>query len=236
LYIGDISGISADADTHQLAVAGTAIISGGLTTTSVVGEALTITNPSASSNATTTADIGSGFSYARFIHGHHLDCYTRGSNSGRTLYLNYYANNGVRIGASQGKLGINTDPGDFQLDVKGSGRFTGALSASNFPSSSDARLKTEVASASLEECTRLVKAVTPYTYKRIDMEGTPARIGYIAQDWDRELTGGYRCIMGVGEDANGPLLALDYSRLVPVLHGALLSALARIEALESRLQ
>jgi hypothetical protein len=31
------------------------------------------------------------------------------------------------------------------------------------------------------------------------------------------------------------LLALDYSRIVPVLHGALLSALARIEALESRL-
>jgi hypothetical protein len=30
-------------------------------------------------------------------------------------------------------------------------------------------------------------------------------------------------------------LAIDYSRLVPVLHGALLSALARIEALESRL-
>jgi hypothetical protein len=67
------------------------------------------------------------------------------------------------------------------------------------------------------------------------MEGTPAQCGYIAQDWDRQLTGGNRCIMGVGEDANGPLLALDYSRIVPVLHGALLSALARIEALENRL-
>jgi hypothetical protein len=67
------------------------------------------------------------------------------------------------------------------------------------------------------------------------MEGTPDRCGYIAQDWDRQLTGGYRCIMGVGEDANGPLLALDYSRIVPILHGALLSALARIEALENRL-
>jgi hypothetical protein len=41
--------------------------------------------------------------------------------------------------------------------------------------------------------------------------------------------------MGVGEDANGTLLALDYSRIVPILHGALLSALARIEALENRL-
>ena len=76
----------------------------------------------------------------------------------------------------------------------------------------------------------------PCTYKRIDMEGTPARCGYIAQHWDRELTGGYRCIMGVGEDADGPLLAIDYSRLTPILHGALLSCLARLDALESRLQ
>ena len=72
------------------------------------------------------------------------------------------------------------------------------------------------------------------------MDNVP-RLGYTAQDWDRELTGGYRCIMGANEDANGPLLALDYSRLTPVIHGALLSvmaqldaAFARIEALESR--
>ena len=65
------------------------------------------------------------------------------------------------------------------------------------------------------------------------MDNAP-RLGYIAQDWDANLRGGYRCIMGATEDENGPLLALDYSRIVPVLHGALLSALARIEALESR--
>ena len=82
---------------------------------------------------------------------------------------------------------------------------------------------------------RLVKAVTPCTYKRIDMAGNPARCGYIAQQWDRELTGGYRCIMGASEDENGPLLAIDYSRIVPILHAALLSALARIEVLENRL-
>ena len=67
------------------------------------------------------------------------------------------------------------------------------------------------------------------------MDNVP-RLGYIAQDWDATLTGGYRCIMGESADENGPLLALDYSRIVPVLHGALLSALARIAALESRIQ
>ena len=48
------------------------------------------------------------------------------------------------------------------------------------------------------------------------------------------LSGGYRCIIGASEDENGPLWALDYSRIVPVLHGALLSLMARVEVLESR--
>ena len=39
--------------------------------------------------------------------------------------------------------------------------------------------------------------------------------------------------MGKDEDANGPLLALDYSRMIVILHGALLNALNRIEVLES---
>ena len=71
-------------------------------------------------------------------------------------------------------------------------------------------------------------------YTRNDMAGA-SRIGYIAQDFDRELSGSYRCIMGASEDEKGPLLALDYSRITVLLHGALLSALARIDALESRL-
>jgi hypothetical protein len=41
--------------------------------------------------------------------------------------------------------------------------------------------------------------------------------------------------MGVSEDKIGPLLALDHSKICVILHGALLSAIARIEALEKRL-
>ena len=95
------------------------------------------------------------------------------------------------------------------------------------------RLKEGRENACLDECTRLVNSVRPKTYTRIDM-GNVARLGYIAQDWDRELSGGYRCIMGASSDDTGPLLALDYSRIVVVLHGALLSLMARVEALESR--
>jgi hypothetical protein len=214
---------------------GGARFSGPVTASAISAGPLSIVVPSSGANPVTTADIGSGFSYARFTHGHHLDSYRRGTDDGMSLYLNYYANSSIRCGNTSGKLGINCDAVSYQLDVVGTGRFSGALTASNFPSSSDARLKTDVESMSLDECLRLVKAVTPCTYKRIDMAGNPSRCGYIAQDWDRELTGGYRCVMGKNEDESGPLLALDYSRIVPILHGALLSALARIEALENRL-
>jgi hypothetical protein len=178
--------------------------------------------------------VGNNDSWLRVKNGRHLDCYNRASGDGTDLNLCMHTGNAVRVGA---RLSIATSPSSsYNLDVEGTGRFSGALSASNFPSNSDARIKTGVVAVSLDECSRLVKAIMPCTYRRKDMEGTPERCGYIAQDWDRELSGGFRCIMGAGEDADGPLLALDYSRIVPILHGALLSALARIDALESRLQ
>jgi len=148
----------------------------------------------------------------------------------------------VRVGQTAGKLGINCDPSAYQLDVVGAGRFSGPLIASNFPSTSDARLKKDVQDADPGECLRLAKAVKPRTYKRIDMNDAP-RLGYIAQDWQREFSSEhYRCIMGESQDEEGPLLAIDYSRVVVLVHGALLSvmaqldaALARIAVLESRL-
>ena len=90
------------------------------------------------------------------------------------------------------------------------------------------------------ECLRIVQAVRPRTYARIDMNDAP-RCGYIAQELSAELSGDYRCIIRENQDAQGPLLSVDYSRLTVVLHGALLSvisqldaALARIDLLESR--
>jgi hypothetical protein len=237
-----VSGLSSKQD--RLGIFTNVSISAISATTADVGTltsgVATIFVNSSSQNVVTCAEVGSGISFCRFNHGHHIDSYTRTGNAGRHLYLNYYANSSVRIGQNGGKLGINCDPIAYQLDVVGSGRFTGPLVASNFPSTSDARIKEGVEDASLDECTRLVLAVRPKTYSRIDLGGAP-RLGYIAQHFDRELSGGFRCIMGTSEDENGPLLALDYSRLTPILHGALLNvmerldaALARIAALESR--
>jgi hypothetical protein len=99
---------------------------------------------------------------------------------------------------------------------------------------SDSRLKDDIADASLAECTRLVLAVRPKTY--VLKKSGEEQLGYVAQNWQQETQPAYRnSIVGesLGEEQ---MLALDYSRVVPILHGALLDALARIEALESRLQ
>ena len=73
------------------------------------------------------------------------------------------------------------------------------------------------------------------TFTRNDRDGE-AHIGYVAQHWDSELKDGYHnTIMGSSWDAQGTLLSLDHSKICVLLHGALLSALARIEALENRL-
>jgi hypothetical protein len=157
-------------------------------------------------------------------------------DNGSTLYVAYGGAYAIRFGKYSARLGINCDNGvnsGVAIECVGAARFSGAVTASNFPSTSDQRIKKDVEFADPAECLRLVNAVKPRTYKRIDMADAP-RLGYIAQDFDRELTGGYRCIMGASEDENGPLLALDYSRIVPVLHGALLSLMARVEMLENR--
>jgi hypothetical protein len=157
-------------------------------------------------------------------------------DNGSTLYVAYGGAYHIRFGKYSARLGINCDNGassGVAIECVGAARFSGPVTASNFPSTSDSRLKKDVQDADPAECLRLIKAVRPRTYKRIDMNDAP-RCGYIAQELSAELTGGYRCIMGESQDEQGSLLAVDYSRLVPVLHGALLSALARIEMLESR--
>ena len=123
-------------------------------------------------------------------------------------------------------------PPNFQLQVSGAGSFTSFLEATKFNITSDERIKTNVQLASLDECTRLITAVKPVTYS-LKSNGDQA-VGYLAQSWALQLKDGYRCVMGESEDADGPLLALDMMRIIPILHGALLSALARIDALESR--
>ena len=81
-----------------------------------------------------------------------------------------------------------------------------------------------------------MQTVRPQTYRRTDLGTDERRVGYLAQAWDSQLGPGLRNIVGKAlADDGSELLALDYSRIVPVLHAALLAALSRIDALEKRL-
>jgi hypothetical protein len=182
------------------------------------------------SSGSAVAKIGNSGSYTRCVNGHHWDSYTASNNAGRGMNLQNYANSYIRVGSSSGSLGINCTP-SYPLDVVGVGNFTGVVRGLSFTSTSDARIKSDVLPASIDECVRLIKEVQPQTYRRTDLDES-RRIGYIANHWDANLTPGMRNIMGPVTDSDS-LLSLDYSRIVAVLHGALLSALARIEALEN---
>ena len=133
-------------------------------------------------------------------------------------------------------MSIGQAPNNFQFSCNGAGQFSSFCDAFKFNTTSDRRIKSNIEQASLDECSRLVQAVRPMTFTRNDKDDEP-HVGYIAQHWQSELKDGFRnTIMGESEDAEGPLLALDHTKICVILHGALLDALARIEALESRLQ
>jgi hypothetical protein len=181
-----------------------------------------------------TAIIGNNDSWLRIKHGRHLDVYNRDA-SGSDLFLNTHTLNPVRVGSKLhiGQISGISGATNYQLAVQGAAIVSDFCMCPAYRIGSDSRLKDDIADASLDECTRLVLAIRPKTYVLKDTG--KEQLGYVAQDWKREALPAYRnSIVGeaLGEEQ---MLALDYSRVVPLLHGALLSALARIEALENRL-
>ena len=62
-------------------------------------------------------------------------------DNGSGFYICYNNSYAARIGRSAANVGINRDANQgYTLDVTGSGRFSGALQASNFASTSDQRI------------------------------------------------------------------------------------------------
>ena len=172
--------------------------------------------------------VGNDDSYLRIKHGRHLDSYSR-NGVGVDLNLCNHTQSAVRIAT---KLSVGMTPNAYQLAVSGAANVTDFCMCSAYRIGSDQRLKADVEDASWAECTRLVLAVRPRTYL-LKSTGL-SQCGYIAQDWRQETQDAYRNSI-VGEAlGDEKFLCLDYSRIVPILHAALLSALARIDALESR--
>jgi hypothetical protein len=108
------------------------------------------------------------------------------------------------------------------------------ITAANYFSSSDERLKTNVQDASLQSCQQVFDAVQVKTYERTDLAGK--RIGFIAQDIEASSPSEFANLYGTRPSEDGvPYLTLDYSRLVTVLWGVVKNMQARLEALEANL-
>jgi hypothetical protein len=119
-----------------------------------------------------------------------------------------------------------------------------------FHNDSDATLKSDVVPASTAQALEVLKAVEAKVYKRVDLQDDSPRLGFIAQDLQNALSNTrWTNIVGktgaVDEHlddqgntvpAKPSTLTLDYARLVCCLWTANRSMLARIEALEARLQ
>jgi hypothetical protein len=110
-----------------------------------------------------------------------------------------------------------------------------SITAAQYFSSSDERIKTSIQDASLEACQQVFDAVQVKTYERTDLAGK--RIGFIAQDVQGNLPEEFANLVGTrpSEDSEDPFLTLDYSRLVTVLWGVVKNMQARIDTLEANL-
>jgi hypothetical protein len=111
----------------------------------------------------------------------------------------------------------------------------GTMTSSSFVTISDERVKTNIVNADITECERLVKTVSPKGYERTDYT-SGRKLGYIAQDWHSEITGDFNSAIISYDDSdnNRTLYALDMLPIVSIIHGALKSALNKIELLEAR--
>ena len=109
-----------------------------------------------------------------------------------------------------------------------------SITAAQYFSSSDERIKTSIQDASLEACQQVFDAVQVKTYERTDLAGK--RIGFIAQDVQGNLPEEFANLVGTRPSEDSvPFLTLDYSRLVTVLWGVVKNMQARIDTLEANL-
>ena len=120
---------------------------------------------------------------------------------------------------------------NFSQDVA----ITGQCTAQAFVTSSDERIKGDVQSVDPTTCLQIVKSIPPKIYTRTDLgeseEDPERRIGVIAQDVAKALPAEWKNVVFY----HGDSLAVDYSRLTPLLLGAVQSLATRLEALEANL-
>ena len=106
-----------------------------------------------------------------------------------------------------------------RLTVQEDAIFSRTLTATQFASTSDIKIKDNIQDASLDNCMALLNNVNPKIYNRTDMPGSPTRLGFIAQDLESHIVPEFANLLGVQYGGAEPLLTVDYSRLCCVLWG-----------------
>ena len=108
---------------------------------------------------------------------------------------------------------------------------------------SDMRLKDEVRDLPSEECLDVLRLVSAKSYHRNDLSESTRRIGFLAQDAEAALgpslanTNSVDSIeREVSPGVTQTLMTLSYDRMAVILWQCTRSLLARVEALEARVQ
>jgi hypothetical protein len=124
----------------------------------------------------------------------------------------------------------------FSTSIESHRAYVTSITAGQYFSTSDERIKTDVQDASLEACQRIFDAVVPKVYERTDMPGQ--RVGFIAQHIQSSAPPEFANLWGTRPGADGQeLLTIDYSRIAScVLWGVVKLQQAKIADLTSRLE
>ena len=108
---------------------------------------------------------------------------------------------------------------------------------------SDQRLKDEVRDLPSEECLEVLRQVPAVSYRRKDLPETTRRIGYLAQSVEAALGPSIantnvvdEILREISPGTTESLKTLAYDRMTVILWQCTRSLLARVEALEARVQ
>ena len=103
-----------------------------------------------------------------------------------------------------------------------------------FHNNSDSVLKDDQRDVPEQTALDVLRAVTPKTYLRNDLQGQPLRIGFVAQDIEGAIPPEWTNLVGESvNDAGQTIKGLDYARLSAILWSVCKNLDARVKQLES---
>ena len=136
---------------------------------------------------------------------------------------------------SQGPTTTTLAVAGADMTCSGNMTVTGDRTANNYITSSGGRLKDQVQDVHGNISQQILESVAAKTYVRNDLKTNSRRIGFIAQDILEQLPTEFANVIGYTvSDNDEQLMALDYSRLCPIVWTRLQNTNTRVPALEAK--